>query len=300
MIDPDQSQLALIPLHTSMASEAPEAIDLCGVDVQNDGNPTALIHHAIRVISAWNTMHQSAVNPCISIALCREAFDACSKSGWEDFSQKNFGRRGMTPRAIRSALQSGRVLINIQRERGELPDLSDFARSTVHALTSSDESIVEKVIDGAIEIKEQTGRAPTQREVTALVADLQAKLRDAEGALSESERMRQSKDESIQRFASELKAATTSLNSIRAELDAKEREIAALRQQKDKYQIVLPSGVKDEQEWLESLANERQTLMHSKLQIEEQIEELNRRKSALAEEVSSREVVTELIDELEE
>lgn len=205
-----------------------DGIQLVGVDKEDIESQKRIFAHAMKVLHHHQQMTDSAMKVCICLYLCREEFKNSGDRGWEAFCDANFKQLDMQDTHIRAAIRTGRALWNVMNNKNleSSPGAAEgtFSRMSRYALTTFSEAPEElraELASRLIALSEQTGKAPTSREVRTEYAELVTELNEARDALK-------LKDDALTRMNSELQTADARVNDLREQAERLNREVTRL------------------------------------------------------------------------
>ncbi|WP_234265103.1 hypothetical protein [Hydrogenophaga sp. NFH-34] len=204
-------------------------LSLLGVE-EDESSQQQIIASAIGAIEAWIQHAEAAVNVCIRLYQCREAFRQSGDEGWQKFCEANFSDLGMSQGHIRSCVSTGRAIVNYMARIGaeggkEISLLKDMSMSAVKVLGSAPDEIQGGLIERiAQQIEEKGGLAPTAKDVEAQLNEMKVELAQAQGKLSE-------KDQAIARIVNTLQDREAEMSTLRAKLDESNSRLLAAKEQ---------------------------------------------------------------------
>ena len=210
-----------------------------------------LVSHTMSVFSEVETLRRSAVQMCISLRECkntyvtaiRNAYPDRKNTGWEAFCKTNFESLGLSQGHIRTAVQTGEMLIKLKESDPKGFDaLSKLSRAALFAVSAAPETVHS--------IKSIIEESPESSVTTQQVNQLRDALRTSN----------QESEELKNRLSSALQAKSMAeevVNDLNNRCQAHETLIGELKSQ-SKTQVKppeqnLPPAVMHESESLDEL-----------------------------------------------
>lgn len=234
-----------------------------------------VVTHTLQVFSAVETMRKSAVSMCISLKKLKESYTAARREanperksvGWEAFCKANFESLGLSQGQIRTAIRTGEMLINLQtNDPNSFAAMSRLSRAALFAVNASPET-VPQISAMLIESPDSTVTAKQVKELSETLAASEAQA----AALKEQLEIAVQGKREAESVAADLNQRCLSA----------EEHIHSLRKQGntpvDPPTHVLPPGIKNEQEALDSLNEKKSAAQQALSQTSAEVESAQRR-----------------------
>lgn len=211
-------------LPTVLFSKTPQ-VTLFGVQ-EADADRDMIVSHAISAISEYFKARESALNLCLHLYQCREAFRSSGETGWQAFCKRNFNSVGMGEVQIRSAVRTGRALsaylLRIEDGKDRVASLETMSMSALTVVGDAPEEIRDRLIAAVSQTAAAQGKAPTAAAVRAEVDALRTELAEANGKLS-------ARDEANARLVSRITTMDQQASIFRNQIEELTRQNDALK-----------------------------------------------------------------------
>jgi len=229
-----------------------------------------LVCAALNVRQRANDVAMAAMEMCVAMYLCREAFNAAanSKEGeWQQFRQANFSGIYDSEARARESVRIGRAIHEARRADKPVDSLKKLSRNALAAWIGA----CPQTRDVVIEMLDETDKPMTGREIEALNQELIAARASEENAV----RMRDDANLRADQMDASMVELTNRLAQTDALVQKLTREKESLERSKptvvDSIVPMLPPGVKTEAEALERVRQELTRETHRREKIESDI-----------------------------
>lgn len=194
------------------------------LDINESGiDRDRIVSHAVMAIEHFNKARENALNVCLHLYHCREAFRASGDTGWQAFSKANFASLGMGEGQMRTAVRTGRALAVYLAQSGgnsvdQVASLSTMSMSALTVMGDAPEEIRNQLIDAVSKQIEASPRPPTADAVRAQIQALQGEVQELQGQVS-------TKDDANSRLVTRLQTTESEATTLRNKVTALERQI---------------------------------------------------------------------------
>jgi hypothetical protein len=260
-----------------------------------------VIGYASQAIHNMNEMRRNAMNMCIALAKCREAFARYpaesdgAGAGWEEFATKNFIPQGLTLRNVRSAVSAGKMLIDKQQSHPDIfKTFANLSRAALFALSDNQE---------VFEQTEILIKSSDENRVTA------AEIRELRAAIQINEANLSSTRNELLLTLKKAEASKASNSALNERLLDSEREIESLKDQNDELARraktpveslvpTLPASVKSEAEFKAKLEDEIRNGQKTLDGVRTQTEKASEKLTAVQRKLQEQEQLSDVISSL--
>lgn len=190
---------------------------------ESGGDRDRIVSHAVMAIEHYNKARENALNVCLHLFHCREAFRASGETGWQAFSKTNFASLGMGEGQLRTAVRTGRALAVYLAQSGgnssdQVASLSTMSMSALTVMGDAPEDVRNQLIEAVSKQIETSAKPPTADAVRAQIQSLQGEVQDLQGQVS-------TKDEANSRLVTRLQTTESEATALRNKVSALERQI---------------------------------------------------------------------------